>query len=152
MPANKEGEQVLSAGVWDHWAAFCWTLWHSPTLWRFIVKRFKAAQAWICSNWWVTEMYSSYIRMEHQMHWYEHKWPAILPGSLPFFVIDIQRQLSLSTAELFLGELCNIIILFKRESLTYNGKEHFVHSAFCKNKTLMLYCHTICTYGHKVSI
>ena len=26
MSANKEGEQVLSAGMWAHWAAFCWTL------------------------------------------------------------------------------------------------------------------------------
>ena len=51
------------------------------------------------------------------------------PGD-QLFVIVIEHQSSLSTTELFLGELRNIIVSFKWESLTYNRKERHYTNYF----------------------
>ena len=92
--------------------------------------------------------------MEHQKHWCDHEWPVSLPRWPTLHNCFIQRQLSLSTAEPFLGEL-HTSFLFKRVSLLYNGKIHFVLSAFRNNErkhcvctlTVCVYCILLCCGG-----
>ena len=87
----------------------CFRVFAEPNDWKYY-ETFRGGLAQIHSIWRVTEMYSP--TMEHQPHWYELELLATLPFWPTLCKHFIHCQLSLLTAELFIGELHNATVTF----------------------------------------